>query len=214
MGRAISRNWGGGNLGVTSELKHRHPVAIHWQWIMAPKGHFESFHSTSEDWDSYIMRSEYYFEMNRDTDADLQRVIFFSVCRQSTFNIAWALIVLAQLHETAFIVIKDWLWKHFSPQLTEITCWHAFYKWDQVEGKSVTILITALQQTAWHCNITDLETGSKISWYVLCRIRSWNISWPVNQRVAPIATLTKKVEPVHHESIKSSSADNDKVHRT
>ncbi|XP_054830333.1 uncharacterized protein K02A2.6-like [Eublepharis macularius] len=124
---------------------------------MATAGHFGPFDLTSEDWESYIARFEFYLEANKLEDAELQRATFFSVCGKTTFEIARALVAPAQLQALAFSEIKDKLRDHFSPQPSEVASHHVFHKQDQAHGESVSNFVTALRKAARKCNFPDLE---------------------------------------------------------
>ncbi|KAJ7332593.1 hypothetical protein JRQ81_014773 [Phrynocephalus forsythii] len=126
---------------------------------MTGRGHFEPFDEAAEDFESYITRFDFYLAAQEITDLALQRATFFSLCGRATFEVARALIVPAQLQTTPFNVIREKLRNHFSPQPSEIACQHAFYKRDQAEGETIAGFVTALRQTAMHCNFMDLETA-------------------------------------------------------
>lgn len=120
----------------------------------------------------------------------------------------------------------------------EITYQHTFYKWDQTQGESVIIFISAIQQAPQHCNFIELEIALQ-DWLV-CGLLDEKLQYwlfrkkqltfkkalkeaftaeaadqsirEVHQSWSPI--LPKKAKLVHHDNTENDSEVEDEIHQT
>ncbi|KAG8124972.1 hypothetical protein E2320_020231 [Naja naja] len=113
---------------------------------------FPPFRPTAETQESYINRFDCFLDAIDLADISDHRKNF---CGATVFDTATALLAPHSIKTIPWEELKEILSNHYSPKPSCIARCHAFRRWTQAEGETITGYMAALRTAALHCGFRD-----------------------------------------------------------
>lgn len=120
---------------------------------------FAAFNQSSETWDLYVARFEWFLLANDfgELSNSCKKAYFLSFCGNDVFEMARALVVPKSITAIPCDVLLAKLKNHYAPMPSHIVHRHMFHRRNQAEGKSINQFVAALRAAALYREFRDLN---------------------------------------------------------